>query len=228
MTCIRLATYNIHGGVGGDGRFDIERIAAVINELGADLVALQEVQSRHGGTDVLEVLERATGLRAVAGPTLRNSTGAYGNAVLSRGSFVDIQRIDLSVPAREPRGALDVMMEFEGARLRVMATHLGLRPAERRHQTRLLLMYLGSVPPVPSVLMGDLNEWFMWGRTLRWLHVAFCTTPAPATFPSRFPMFALDRIWVHPRQSLRALGVHASAVARSASDHLPLVALLDL
>jgi endonuclease/exonuclease/phosphatase family metal-dependent hydrolase len=121
-----------------------------------------------------------------------------------------------------------VMMEFEGARLRVMATHLGLRPAERRHQTRLLLMYLGSVPPVPSVLMGDLNEWFMWGRTLRWLHVAFCTTPAPATFPSRFPMFALDRIWVHPRQSLRALGVHASAVARSASDHLPLVALLDL
>ena len=72
--------------------------------------------------------------------------------------------------------------------------------------------------------MGDLNEWFLWGRPLRWLHRHFENTPAPATFPSRLPVLALDRIWVKPRHLLRQLTVHTSRLARRASDHLPLVA----
>ena len=79
----------------------------------------------------------------------------------------------------------------------------------------------------PVVLMGDLNEWYLWGRPLNWLRQHFGRTPAPATFPARWPVFALDRIWVEPRALMREARVHASAAARAASDHLPLRATLD-
>jgi len=81
---------------------------------------------------------------------------------------------------------------------------------------------------VPTILLGDLNEWFLWGRPLRWLHRHFEQTPAPATFPAGFPVLALDRIWVRPRHLLRRLTVHASPLARQASDHLPVVAQLQM
>ncbi|HSM22272.1 MAG TPA: endonuclease/exonuclease/phosphatase family protein, partial [Rubrivivax sp.] len=110
--------------------------------------------------------------------------------------------------------------------LRVIATHLGLRPAERRHQIETLLAGLGD-DTVPTVLMGDLNEWFLWGRPLRRLHRHFGATPAPSTFPARWPVLALDRIWVEPRARLLQLRRHRTALARQASDHLPLVAQIQ-
>jgi endonuclease/exonuclease/phosphatase family metal-dependent hydrolase len=137
-----------------------------------------------------------------------------------------VERIDRSVPRREPRGALDVQVDCGGARLRVLTTHLGLLPAERRRQVRRLLAALERAADLPTILMGDLNEWYLWGRPLRWLHVEFRRTPAPRTFPSRLPLFALDRLWVRPRALLQRLAVHASPLARVASDHLPLVATL--
>ena len=79
-----------------------------------------------------------------------------------------------------------------------------------------------------SVLMGDLNEWFLWGRPLKHLHRYFDETPAVPTFPSGRPIFALDRLWTHPGSLLRGLKAHDSALARSASDHLPLVATLQI
>ena len=109
-----------------------------------------------------------------------------------------------------------------------MATHLGLRPAERREQVQQLLHLFREHPHDPSVLLGDLNEWFLWGRPLRRLHRHFRHTPSPATFPSGMPFLALDRIWAHPRTMLRKLTVHRTPTARAASDHLPLVATLEL
>jgi endonuclease/exonuclease/phosphatase family metal-dependent hydrolase len=91
-----------------------------------------------------------------------------------------------------------------------------------------LLHLFRERPHERSVLLGDLNEWFLWGRPLRRLHRHFRATPSPATFPSRLPMLALDRIWTHPRTMLRGVAVHKSPLARMASDHLPLVATLDL
>ncbi len=227
MTRIRLATYNIHRAIGTDGRFDAERIARVLKEIDADVMALQEVESRHGSPDFLDMLASTIGQRAVAGPTLLKPDSAYGNALLSRCKIIDVQRVDLSVPAREARGALDVRLDCRGVALRVLATHLGLRPAERRQQIRTLLARLETDDRALTVLMGDLNEWFLWGRPLRWLHRFFKRTPAPATFPSGFPLFALDRLWVEPRDRLRRVYAHASPLARRASDHLPLVAEID-
>lgn len=225
---IRLASYNIHLGIGRDGQFNPERIARVINELDADAVALQEVSLGGGGFDMLDFLGRRCGLTPIAGPTLVTSAGAYGNAVLTRIKPGTVHRWNLSVGKREPRGAIDVQLHHQGSTLRVIATHLGLWPAERRRQTRLLLEIVKKDNRFPTVLLGDVNEWFLWGRPLRWMHRYFKSTPAPATFPSGRPLLALDRIWVDPRPALRFVIAHASKTARIASDHLPVVARFDL
>jgi len=226
---MKLATYNIHACIGADGRFDPHRTVRVMRQLNADVLALQEVEHHQvDGIDLLEYLATATRMQAIAGPTLLRETRDYGNALLTRLPVLTLNRVDLSLPRYEPRGALDAMLDWHGQRVRVVATHLGLRPDERRLQVRRLLALLESTPAALSVLLGDLNEWFLWGRPLRWLRGYFAAAPQPRTYPARFPLFALDRIWVHPRSALTAIAVHNSPAARVASDHLPLVAELAI
>lgn len=225
---ITLATYNIHACIGVDRCFDPERIVQVLNELDVDVAALQEVEHNAiDDHDLLDYLAEKTGLTAIAGPTLLRETRDYGNALLTRLPIVTVKRIDLSLPQREPRGALDVMHDWHGQRIHVVATHLGLRPGERRQQIRRLLALFDSGGADFSVLLGDLNEWLLWGRPLRWLRRHFAPTPHPRTYPARFPLLALDRIWVHPRAALTRIGIHDSPAARLASDHLPLKAQLS-
>lgn len=230
---IAVASYNIHGGVGTDGHFVPNRISDVIAELRADLIALQEVETRATGFDMLRFLAQRTGLHAIPGPTLVRDDGDYGNALLSRYRPMQVRHIDLSVKGREPRGAIDTWLECTAIEsgtfaLRVIATHLGLRPSERRWQVRRLLTALAEAPAQPTILLGDVNEWFLWGRPLRWLHAYFERTPHVATFPSRYPLLALDRIWTSPRAHLLGVSSHRSALARLASDHLPLMAQMRL
>lgn len=224
---LTIATYNIHGAIGCDGRFAPERVAGVLREIRADIIALQEVPL--GGThtpNVLSMLSKATGYKAAEGPACNTHERRYGNAVLSRYPILSMRAIDLSFGSREPRGALDADVDCHGHLLRVIATHLGLRPAERRDQIQRLLEKFDT-DEMPVILLGDLNEWFAWGKTLRLLVSHFQAVPAPSTFPSRWPLFALDRIWIRPRHRLVHVRVHDSPLARMASDHLPLIAHID-
>ncbi len=223
-----LATYNVHGCVGRDRACDPSRIVQILRELDADLVALQEVESTmEGGWRFLDYVSRETGMTAVAGPTLERSRGHYGNALLTHARVIDVRRIDLSHPRREPRGALDVDLRLDGRDVQVVITHLGLQPWERRLQIKQLLNLFPHNPEKPTALMGDFNEWLAWGRPLRWIHGYFGAAPSPATFPANFPLFALDRIWVHPPEALVRLEVHHTRYSRRASDHLPLRAVVE-
>lgn len=224
---VTIATYNIHGAVGCDGRFSPERVAEVLAEMRVDIIALQEVPLGGSRTpNVLAALQKATGYVAAEGPACVRPERRYGNAVLSRYPILSVRTLDLSFGSREPRGALDADVDCHGHLLRVIATHLGLRPAERRDQVRRLLQVF-ETEEMPMILLGDINEWFVYGKTLRRLVSHFQAVPAPSTFPSRWPLFALDRIWIRPRHRLVHVEVHASPLARVASDHLPLIAHID-
>jgi len=227
----RVASYNIHACVGGDGRCDPARIAAVLREIDADVIGLQEVDVRPGEADEsmqMHYLAAALGHHAIAGPTMKRFGGHYGNALLTRRPVLEVRHVDLTVYRREPRAALDVDLDIAGSPVRVIVTHLGLLPGERRTQVRLLLDRLGENGSEIVILCGDINEWFAIGRPLRWLHARLGRSEGIATFPAAFPVFALDRIWVHPRATLEGLTAHASPEARRASDHLPVLADLRL
>jgi endonuclease/exonuclease/phosphatase family metal-dependent hydrolase len=224
---LTVATYNIHGAVGNDGRFAPERVAGVLHEMQADVVALQEVPLGGGEfVNVLEHLRDSTGHFAAEGPTFDGARGRFGNAVLSRFPIEMVRAIDLTFGPHEPRGALDADVDCHGQPLRIVATHLGLRLGERRAQIRRLLQAFDTYQ-MPVILMGDINEWFVWGQSLRRLVSHFQAVPAPATFPARFPVFALDRIWIRPRHRLVHVEAHVTPLARAASDHLPLLAHID-
>lgn len=225
LTC---ASYNIHRCIGADGRHDPERIRRVLHELDAPIIALQEVESPHDAPNLLAYLCAGSDWRAISGNTMLRGAGDYGNALLTRLPVASSEQIDLSVPGHEPRGAIHARFEFAGHRMQFIATHLGLWPGERRTQVLQLLNVLQAevetASPAVAVLMGDLNEWFLWGRPLRWLHAHFQRPPAVATFPAQWPILSLDRIWVEPRQRLIAVQAWKSELARVASDHLPLIA----
>lgn len=226
---LRVATYNIHRAIGRDGRDDPSRIARVLGELDADVIALQEVGD-HGRTPgtVLDVLRAETGSSVIEGVTLRDARGPFGNAVLTRVPVTRFRLHDISRPGREPRGAIELFLDLDGVTVQVIATHLGLRPGERRHQVAAVLALLDGSGADIRVLVGDLNEWLPFGRPLRRLRAAFGPLPAPATFPAHRRWFALDRIWVRPSANVVAIDAHDTMTSRVASDHLPLVADLDL
>jgi endonuclease/exonuclease/phosphatase family metal-dependent hydrolase len=228
---VSLLSYNVHSCVGLDGRPDVERIARIIREQNPDVVGLQEITNTYGrerDARQADYIAEATGMRALGGPTLLRESDDYGNALLTRGRIRSARRIDLSFEKREPRGALDAELELAGNRVRVIVTHLGLLPAERRFQVRRLYEVFGASPLRPLVLMGDMNEWLPWGRPARWLHRYFGRLPLLRTYPTSFPLFALDQILVSPREALLELQVIATPQARVASDHLPLKAFVGL
>lgn len=225
---LRLATYNVHRCIGTDGCHEPSRVARVLRELDADVIALQEVTKRSGGPrdmDQLEHLAAATGMRPVEGPTLQIERGHAGNAILTRLDILDVRRLDLTVHPREPRGAIDVDLAHGNARLRVIATHLGLRQSERRQQLATLGKIVAEETDATTAVLGDLNGWWRPGQIARALGPGFAGPRIP-TFPSWWPLLSLDRIFVRPADALLEFGPHASGGSYLASDHLPVRALV--
>jgi endonuclease/exonuclease/phosphatase family metal-dependent hydrolase len=230
---LRLAAYNIHRCIGSDGRYDPFRIREVLRALDADVVALQEVEVFRHHPEFLEFLCEDSSWQPEHGVTLSRDSGDYGNAILTRLPVSEIKRQDLSFRGREARGALHLGFDLDGIALRVVATHFGLRPVERRAQAQAVADELdanGAPADTPAVtaLMGDFNEWFIWSRALRRLQGRFVPAPAPRTFPARWPLFALDRIWVTPGARDLTIEAVRTPLTRVASDHLPLLARMRL
>lgn len=221
---LRVVSYNVHACVGRDGRFAPERIANVMESLDADMFALQEVEdSEFADSTVSQYLATRLGMRAYRGVTLQRGDADYGNLLLTKHEARDYTLHDISVSGGEPRGCIESDFVIDGCRIRLFATHLGLRAAERLEQVRILTPALARDDVHVRILAGDINEWRPRGRVLRALQGVFGPLPQKRTFPSNLPALALDRIYVSPGHALGALRSGAGADCRVASDHLPLV-----
>jgi endonuclease/exonuclease/phosphatase family metal-dependent hydrolase len=226
----RICTWNIHRGIGSDGIEDLDRIGTVLGEIAPAVIALQEVgyQSR-SSVAVAERLADTIDAQLVAGVTLTDHAGDYGNAILTRLPVTCIKRHDLSVEGREPRGLLEVSVTAGDHSLRLLATHLGLKASERRQQFDQIREIAGQSEGTTDLLLGDFNEWRPYAGTLRQMTRLFGRQSAsPATFPAARPVLALDRIVARPATAIGNLSAHRTPLARTASDHLPLIADLQL
>lgn len=223
---LTVASYNVHRCFGTDRRYMPERTIEVLHALDADIIGLQEVDMRLMVDErpQLDYIAGELGMQAIPGPGFMDHRGIFGNALLTRLPVRGVRRADLTVRRFEPRGAIEV--ELGGPESGIMlaaVTHLGLNAAERRLQVRRLLhMIEDGERSLPIVVMGDFNEWKPTGGAVRRLDQRFGHAVAPRTFPSRFPLLPLDRIWVWPRQGLRRIAVYQAPLARLASDHLPI------
>lgn len=223
---LNIGTWNIHRGIGTDGKRDLDRIASIILALDVDCIALQEVDNRFvaGQPGELATLAHKTGYEAISGPTMHRRDGNYGNALLTRHPIGDIRFDDLSIEECEPRGLVDIDLLCNNAPVRIAATHLGLRRWERSKQIDRILGRMQSPKARRTILLGDFNEWWPWSRNLHRLKSPFRHSVAPATFSSRWPILALDHILVSPDLKIKKYRVFKQPETRSASDHLPLTA----
>lgn len=231
----RIATYNIHKCRGLDRRVRPGRIAEVLAEVDADIVALQEVWSVEGTTgdaNQARHIARALNMECVAGINRSFSGGAYGNVVLSRLPLGAHFNHDITWRKREPRGCLRVDVEVEGALLHIFNVHLGTAFVERRHQGRRLMdadILNDAELTGARIVLGDFNEW-MRGLASDLLARNFQTADPRThlrrsrTYPGVIPFLHLDHIYYDSALELVALTLHRSRTALIASDHLPLVA----
>ncbi len=216
-------TYNVHGCIGTDRSFDPERIAAIITAEAPAIVAVQEFYDRsHDDGPLVDWFASRLGMHAVKGDVCERFDCRYGNALFTCLPVLKLIRHDLAVASREPRGALEVVCDWQGVSLRVITTHFGLNRIERRTQSRRLATVIDSQRDVATILLGDFNELRARGPVARSLAALLDVVPPIRTFPSRLPMFALDRCFL---RGLRPMASYVSPLrdARIASDHLPLV-----
>jgi endonuclease/exonuclease/phosphatase family metal-dependent hydrolase len=223
---VRLLTWNIHGALGRNRRFDLQRIVAQIRRHAPDIVALQEIDSRRPGErEIFGALLRALGAHGVDAKTIVTSDGDYGQALISRWPIGASEVRDISYPEREPRRAVRADIATPHGPLRVIATHLGLSAKERLSQMRELLRLIGT-PSVTTVALGDFNDWLRVGSVRNVLGAVLPGQTRLRTFPSRLPLFSLDRIYCYPREAL--IDAFVDTGARSISDHLLLGADIDM
>lgn len=213
---LRVASYNIRKAVGLDWRRDPARILAVLDEVDADIVALQEADRRLGRRRAaLTGLGERYHVAAVAVNDV--SLGWHGNAILvRRGSGSIARSARLAIPGLEPRGAVLAEIGTAIGAVRVVGTHLALLRRWRLRQIAALEAHLASGRGAPAVVLGDFNEW---GAEVAM--TGFATTTPGLSFHAARPVAALDRVLTSPEITVAGSGVHRSPLAAVASDHLP-------
>jgi endonuclease/exonuclease/phosphatase family metal-dependent hydrolase len=237
---LRVATYNVHGCVGTDRQRSEARIAEVIDESSVDIVGLQELDSgrrRSAGVDQSRIIAEQLGWYAYFHPAMQRDCEHYGNAILSRYQLNMRRAVELpgSPPffCRENRAAIEAEIETNLGKVRIINTHLGLGLRERVLQAQLLTSAewraaIGG--DTPLILLGDFNSlrgsrpYRTLNRHLRDVRELIETSGSIRTFPTRFPVVAVDHIFVNEVLEPLNVTVHRSPLARIASDHFPLLA----
>jgi len=237
---IRVATYNIHKCKGLDRSTNPARIAKVIRELNADVVAIQEILDVRDGRPEFDqarcITTELESYRECFGENRKLYGGRYGNMTLSRFPIELCRNYDVTWRRRERRGCLRTDLVLPGnSLLHLFNVHLGTSFMERRHQARMLLSdnLLSQHWLQPRIVVGDFNEWTH-GLATRLMKEAFEAAkpktwlPQGRTYPGIFPVLRLDHFYYDKHLSLHSFRVHRSRRALVASDHLPLVAELEV
>ena len=238
---LRVATYNIHKCRGLDRRTDPDRIAAVIRELDADVIAIQEILDVSAGKPEYDQVRRITeslpDYRHCFGDNRPLHGGVYGNMTLSRLPVRFCENYDITWRKRERRGCLRTdIATANGELLHLFNVHLGTGFVERRHQARRLLtdaLLKRSDLSAPRIVAGDFNEWTR-GLATRLMGTEFKAVEPRAfmryarTYPGVLPFLHLDHFYYDKHLSLKSYRMHRSRRALLASDHLPIVAEFEL
>lgn len=228
---IKVASYNMRKGIGADRRRSPERVLEVLREVDADVIALQEADRRFGQRHAVltpHLLDEHSDWKTVPLALRATSSGWHGNAILVRKSAEVTQCEALHLPALEPRGAAMCTVKVGGTTLRVIGMHLDLSGLWRRRQAKAVMSRIDHCDDKhPTVLMGDLNEWRPQQGCLRDFARDYDTAPTGPSFHARRPVARLDRIMASRDLNIVDAGVHHSAAARNASDHLPIWAVVE-
>jgi endonuclease/exonuclease/phosphatase family metal-dependent hydrolase len=234
---LRVATYNVHGCVGMDRQRSEKRIAEVIASMSADAVGLQEIdrrRTRSGDVDQAAIIAQELGWHHHFQLAMQQADGGYGDAIISRYPLTLKRAVALpgSAPwyCRETRGAACVTAQTDLGPVDIVNTHFGLGRRERWVQAQLLTSSeWAPASDIPIVLLGDFNSlgWSrsfrLLGRKLRNVRSLVPATKRVATFPTRWPVIALDHVFVNAALQPVAISVLRTPLARVASDHYPLV-----
>lgn len=236
---MRILTYNIHKGIGGgDRRYKLDRIIAVLKAQQPDLICLQEVDQHVQRThyhDQPLMLAEALGVNAhLYQLNVPIRSGGYGNLILSRWPFRVSHQISLRQGWRKPRGAQVVVVETPQGPLQLVNWHLGLSEQERRWQTGHLLTHptfhtgLGH----PTLVTGDFNDWRNVLGQLHFEphHFRQITDPTRQfrSFPAWFTLASLDKVFIRGGIRVSSCTVVRDRLTQWASDHLPVVCDFDL
>ncbi|WP_419808434.1 endonuclease/exonuclease/phosphatase family protein [Sphingomonas sp.] len=229
---MKVASYNIHKGIGSDRKRSPERILDVLGEIGADVIALQEADRRFGtraGVIPSHLLD-GSDWKAVPFGMRAASMGWHGNAILVRKAATIDWCAPIHLPSLEPRGAVTADLTLPGGeRLRVVGMHLDLSGLWRRRQAAAVMAHVDAAAERrATVLMGDLNEWTAGGGCLRDFARAYRMAPTGPSFHASRPIGRLDRIMTSSDLRVVGAGVHMTDAARRASDHLPIWAELEV
>ena len=228
---LKFASYNIHKGVGTDRRRNPERIVSVLNEIDADVIALQEADLRFGKRDAViapMLLDQHSDYKALPLDVQADSMGWHGNTILVRKQAEIVTHDILHIPFLEPRGAIMARIIHKDMTFGVFGMHLDLSGLWRRRQAAAILALAEKTcADDPVIMMGDLNEWSAGGGCLRVFAQKFRFADCGRSFHVRRPVAQLDRIMYSREWRLLDSGVHMSAAARKASDHFPIWAEVE-
>lgn len=229
---IKVATYNVRKCVGLDRRRNPSRIIKVLNEIDADVIALQEADQRFGSRESclpVDIIDTETPWKHVPWGKRDTGIGWHGNAILVRDDYRIGEAHPLDLPTLEPRGAVMADITTDAGPIRVIGVHLDLSGLWRRRQIRALLAYLDAQDDhIPTILMGDFNQWSQGGALSEFAFHHHRIIQTPKSFHTSRPMAQLDRIIVSHDILVDDSGVHVSALSQKASDHLPVWANLKI
>jgi endonuclease/exonuclease/phosphatase family metal-dependent hydrolase len=228
---IKVASYNMRKSIGTDRRRRPERTLQVLCEIDADVIALQEADRRFGsraGVMTPHLLDEHSSYKAVPLGVRALSMGWHGNALLVRKDAQIVSCEAIHLPALEPRGAVMVDVRVNGMLVRIVGMHLDLSGLWRRRQAHAILTHVAACDKqLPTILMGDLNEWSAASGCLRDFAKDHAFAVTGPSFHARKPVARLDRIMASRDLAITDAGVHDSLASRTASDHLPIWATLE-